>query len=149
MHLFQILALWLARNAALTFVQRINLNAPACPSDCRAWLGDAGGLVRSFFVVVLMGAVMSACAPTARMEWQRIDGLPPAQSDFQQALQECRGQAETAAANSPEANYPYINLLAVAKGQGNQTLEAAMQSCMSKRGYVSVQVPNKQPCDAN
>lgn len=79
------------------------------------------------------------------MAWQRSDGQPAVQSDFQQSQQECRGQAETAAANSPEANYPYINLLAVAKGQGNQTLEAAMQSCMSKRGYVSVQVPDKQP----
>lgn len=79
------------------------------------------------------------------MQWQRSDGQPPVQSDFQQSLQECRAQAETVAANSPEANYPYINVLALAKGEGNQTLDAAMQSCMSKRGYVSVQIPNKQP----
>lgn len=89
--------------------------------------------------------LLGACAPTVHAEWHRLDGMPPTQPDLQQSFLTCRGQAAATAANSPQAVYPNIYLLAAAQNQRNQTMDDVMQGCMSQHGYVLVQVPNTPP----
>lgn len=81
------------------------------------------------------------CATQPQMVWMRLDGKPasgdPAQvQQFQLAQIQCRGEAATVTANAPQPAYPSIYLLAAAQGQRNQTIDAVMQACMSKAGYV-------------
>jgi hypothetical protein len=100
--------------------------------------------MRSVPSVLFLALAASACAtaPATHSEWRGVNGWPVNPAEYQKAFVECRGDAAAVAANSPQPAVPNIYLLAAAQGQRNQTLDAVMQGCMSKRGYVFVQVPN-------
>ena len=57
-----------------------------------------------------------------RMTWMRTDGRP-VDGGFQAAADQCRNVATRAGAGSPQR-------------QREETMMAAMQSCMQQRGYV-------------
>jgi hypothetical protein len=79
------------------------------------------------------------CERAPPMSWQRMDGRPADPATFQPVFLQCKGDAYdayAAATNAPGAVYPNIYLLAAAERNRNQTLDAVMQGCMSKAGYV-------------
>ena len=96
------------------------------------------GLAATAVCAMLVGC---ATGPEMRSTWVRIDGQPASQPDVEQSILQCRGQAAASAANTPQAAYPNIYMMAAAQNQRNETLAMVMQGCMSQRGYVLVQMP--------
>ena len=78
---------------------------------------------------------MSGCATAPALTWQRIDGHQ-IDDGVQRAVVECRGEAAQAAAGSPAPAFPSTYAIVAAHNQRQDTLDAVMQGCMSKRGYV-------------
>ena len=76
---------------------------------------------------VALGLALSGCAAGGsggggQMTWMRTDGRP-VDAGFQAAADQCRDVAGRAGAGAP-------------RKQREETMMAAMQSCMQQRGYV-------------
>jgi hypothetical protein len=71
------------------------------------------------------------------MIWQPIGGGPLG-AKFESDQVQCRGEAAQAAAASPGAAFPSTYAIVSAHNQRQDTLDAVMQGCMSKRGYAWV-----------
>jgi hypothetical protein len=91
------------------------------------------------FVLGLLAASLSACAAQPYpMVWRRVDG-GRLDARFGADETQCRGEAAQAAAASPGPAYPSTYSIIAAHNQRENTLDAVMQGCMSKRGYKWVQ----------
>jgi hypothetical protein len=66
------------------------------------------------------------------------DRRPPHGRSIPTAMVQCRSEAAQAAAGSPAPLIPSMYSIVAAKQQRDETLDAVMQGCMSKRGYASV-----------
>jgi hypothetical protein len=89
------------------------------------------------FVAVFAVAALVGCTTQPRMTWQRIDGRPMDET-LHTAMVQCRSEAAQAAAGSPAPVIPSMYGIVAAKQQRDETLDAVMQGCMSKRGYAWV-----------
>lgn len=87
------------------------------------------------FMAAAVTAALAGCATQPQMTWKRADGGPP-DAAFQPAYTQCRGEAAQAAAGSPAPAIPSTYGIVAAHRQREETLDAVMQGCMSKRGYV-------------
>lgn len=96
----------------------------------------SGDVMRSLITFFLFLSV-AACVSAPPMTWQRIDGRP-VDGAINQATVECRGEAAQAAAASPAPMIPSTYAIVAAHNQRQDTLDAVMQGCMSKRGYAWV-----------
>jgi hypothetical protein len=94
-----------------------------------------------WLLVIFASTALAGCATGPQLMWTRMDGKAE-DGSFQAAHIECRGEAAQTAANSPAPVIPHVYALAAAKRQRDETLDAVMQACMSKRGYVLAPVPN-------
>ena len=97
--------------------------------------------MRSFLTILALAA-LAGCVTQPQLMWSRMDGKAE-DGSFQTAHVQCRGEAAQAAANSPAPVIPHVYALAAAKRQRDDTLDAVMEACMSKRGYALVPVTQK------
>ena len=89
------------------------------------------------FIALFLSLWVAGCATAPPMTWQRIDWRP-VDGKINQAIVECRGEAAQAAAGSPSPAIPSTYAIVAAHNQRQDTLDAVMQGCMSKRGYAWV-----------
>jgi hypothetical protein len=83
--------------------------------------------------------LLGACASRPTMVWERVDGSPKRDpAELHKAVTECRGDAAQAAAASPAPAIPSTYAIVAARNQREETLDAVMQGCMSKRGWALV-----------
>jgi len=89
------------------------------------------------FRAMIMAAAVGGCATQPPMTWQRMGGGPLG-PEFDIAVVQCKGEAAQAAAGSPGPAFPSTYAIVAAHNQRQETLDAVMQGCMSKRGYAWV-----------
>lgn len=86
--------------------------------------------------------LLSGCATAPKYTLTRADGQTIQTQQAQLDSAQCRGQAAATAANTPQALYPNLYLMAAAQGQRNQTLDSVMEGCMAQKGYLYVREPS-------